>query len=93
MEFIVDVQNLDCQINGREVLSNINLKIHPGENLLIMGPNGCGKTTLVKMILGELFAMTGGKIDYFGQRERFYNLWDIRQEIGYFSAYLQRQSK
>ena len=36
------------------VLSDINLRIEPGESVAIVGPSGCGKTTLVKLLLGLL---------------------------------------
>ena len=38
----------------KDILTNINLTIHPGENLAIVGLNGAGKTTLVKLICGFL---------------------------------------
>lgn len=38
------------------VLKNISLKIHQGEHVAILGPNGCGKTTLIRLITQELHA-------------------------------------
>lgn len=43
----------------KEVLSNINLHIHPGEKIAIVGENGSGKTTLVKCIMGLYLANMG----------------------------------
>ncbi len=37
-----------------DVLKNVNAELHAGELLCILGPNGCGKTTLLKLLLGEL---------------------------------------
>jgi ATP-binding cassette subfamily B protein RaxB len=47
------------------VLNNVNLIIEPGESVAIVGASGCGKTTLVKLILGSL-APTSGEIRYGG---------------------------
>ena len=40
-------------IDGKEILKNLNLEIKPGEVHVIMGPNGTGKSTLSKVILGS----------------------------------------
>lgn len=45
----------------KEILHNINLTIHGGENLALVGVNGAGKTTLVKLLCG-LYRPTSGKI-------------------------------
>lgn len=47
--------------SSRKVFNNFNLEIKPGETLAIVGANGCGKTTLVKMLCG-LYAPTKGDI-------------------------------
>ncbi|MBT3278012.1 MAG: ABC transporter ATP-binding protein [Phycisphaerales bacterium] len=40
-------------------LASIHLALHPGELLCVLGPNGCGKTTLLKLFLGELSPASG----------------------------------
>jgi ATP-binding cassette subfamily B protein RaxB len=47
------------------VLSDVNLRIEPGESVAIVGPSGCGKTTLVKLLLG-LLQPTEGVIEIGG---------------------------
>lgn len=61
---IVQIDDLYFLYNGQEVLQNINLTIHRGDFVSIIGPNGGGKTTLIKLILGLLSPASGTvKID------------------------------
>ena len=63
------------------VLEGINLEVEEGEFVAVIGPNGGGKTTLIKLILGFL-KPTRGKIELFGKSPR-YN----RHLIGYVPQY------
>jgi zinc transport system ATP-binding protein len=56
---IVQIDDLSFVYNGQEVLQDINLKVYRGDFVSIIGPNGGGKTTLVKLILGLLTPVTG----------------------------------
>ena len=49
---IVDLKNISFSYNGEPVLEDINLKIMENDFMAIIGPNGGGKTTLIKIILG-----------------------------------------
>ncbi len=55
----IEVHNLSFSYNHHKVLENITFSIADGEYLGIIGPNGGGKTTLVKIILGLLKPPTG----------------------------------
>jgi len=51
---IIEVHNLDFSYNGETVLQDVNLAVAPQDYIAIIGPNGGGKTTLLKLILGLL---------------------------------------
>ena len=63
---VVEIKNLCFAYNGKEVLHNINLTVKEKEYLAIIGPNGGGKTTLLKLILG-LLKPNHGEIKVFGK--------------------------
>ncbi len=50
---ILDIKDLCVSAAGKEIVKGVNLKIKEGEFHVIMGPNGCGKTTLAKAIMGH----------------------------------------
>jgi zinc transport system ATP-binding protein len=49
---ILEIKHVDFAYNGEPVLQDINLEIHQGDFTAMIGPNGGGKTTLLKLILG-----------------------------------------
>ena len=61
MKPIIEIKNLSAGYDGRTVLHDVNLSIYERDFLGIIGPNGGGKTTLIKCILG-LLKPTGGEI-------------------------------
>jgi len=56
---IVDVEDAWFSYNGREALRGVNLSVHQGEVVALMGRNGSGKTTLLKQIVGLLHPKRG----------------------------------
>ena len=58
---IFEVQNVSKSYDGRPILKKLSLKVFPGECVGVLGPNGCGKTTLFSMCVGEQ-NVNGGKI-------------------------------
>lgn len=61
MNPIIEIKNLSAGYDGRTVLHDVNLTVYERDFLGIIGPNGGGKTTLIKCILG-LLKPTGGEI-------------------------------
>ena len=62
----IEVNNVSFSYNGQSVLDNISFSVNTGEYLGIIGPNGGGKTTLIKIILG-LLKPDAGTVRIFGQ--------------------------
>jgi zinc transport system ATP-binding protein len=58
-ETLVNIQNLSAGYNAHTVLKNISLKVYKQDFLGIIGPNGGGKTTLIKVILGLINPFSG----------------------------------
>jgi lipopolysaccharide export system ATP-binding protein len=50
---IFEVKNISKSFNGRPILKKLSMKVFPGECVGVLGPNGCGKTTLFSMCIGE----------------------------------------
>jgi iron complex transport system ATP-binding protein len=49
---IIQIENLQIQLSGQQILENVSLSVNRGEYVSIIGPNGAGKTTLIKCIAG-----------------------------------------
>jgi iron complex transport system ATP-binding protein len=56
---VLEIRNLTCGYDSKIVLREINLKIKEGEIVGIIGPNGCGKTTLLRAITKIIKSMKG----------------------------------
>lgn len=76
---LFEVNNLNFERQGNLVLKNSTFKILPGEYCAIIGPNGGGKTTLVRLLLG-LEKPTSGEIKLFGTPQKRFRDWN---RIGY----------
>lgn len=59
------IENLSVAVDGKQILNNFNLEIKSGEIHVIMGPNGTGKSTLSKVIMGDTnYEVLNGSIYY-----------------------------
>lgn len=68
MKPIIEIKNLAAGYDGRTVLHDVNLNVYERDFLGIIGPNGGGKTTLIKCILG-LLKPTAGEINFHAPTE------------------------
>jgi zinc transport system ATP-binding protein len=56
---IIEIKNLDFAYGGETVLEGVNLTVRQKDFMAIIGPNGGGKTTLLKLMLGPLVTSGG----------------------------------
>ncbi len=65
---LVEINNLQAAVGGKQILKGIDLTINPGEVHAIMGPNGSGKSTLSSVLAGrETYTVTGGSVMFDGK--------------------------
>lgn len=77
---MIEVNNLSFEIDDKEILKDVNLKIGKGKIFGIIGPNGVGKTTLLRCLTG-IYNPTWGNVSYDGQI--VYDNPKVKNKIGY----------
>lgn len=77
---MIEIKEIKKSFGKLNVLKNISLELHKGESLALIGPNGCGKTTLIKCILGMVIPESGSIIF---DGKAIENHYKYREEIGY----------
>jgi len=84
---MIDIKNLSAEIEGKEILKGLNLKIGNGEVHAIMGPNGAGKSTLSYVLAGrDGYEVTGGSAELDGENILDMDV-DERAAAGLFLAF------
>ncbi len=78
MNKIMDVHNLTHRFGDKTVLDNINFKIAKGEIFGLLGPSGAGKTTLIKILTGQLIP-SGGNATVLGKPTSAFNGSDYQR--------------
>jgi Fe-S cluster assembly ATP-binding protein len=65
---MLEIKNLHANVDGREILHGIDLRIRAGEVHALMGPNGSGKSTLSQVLAGrDTYDVTEGSVTYLGE--------------------------
>lgn len=77
---MIEIKNIYKKFGKLEVLNNINLSFKKGECIALIGPNGCGKTTLIKSILGMVIPTKG---DILFDQKSILKEFKYRENIGY----------
>ncbi len=78
-ESIIELYGVTFSYSGEEVIKNVTIALHRGDYLGIVGPNGGGKSTLIKLMLG-LVSPKRGSVKLFGQDISKFRDW---YKIGY----------
>ena len=90
-EKLIDIRNATVWRGKTRVFNKLDLTIEQHERVAILGPNGCGKTTLLKLLNRELYAVAdaGSWVRIMGKDRA--NVWQLRQHIGIVSHDLQQR--
>ena len=88
MPAFLELENVNVARGDTVVLHDVDLRVQAGEHIAILGPNGCGKSTLIKTMTCELYpvALPGTRVSIFG-RERW-DLTELKKRLGVVSAEL-----
>ncbi|MBM7563360.1 ABC transporter ATP-binding protein [Paenibacillus sacheonensis] len=81
---MISLTDITFRRGDRQILNGVNLTMNKGEHWVILGRNGCGKTTLLEMITGYEFP-TSGKVNVLGYPYGECDVREVRKEIGYIS--------
>jgi Cu-processing system ATP-binding protein len=77
---MIEIKNITKRFGKLEVLNDVNLTFNSGECIALIGPNGCGKTTLIKSILGMVIPSKG---DVLFDQKSILGKYKYRENIGY----------
>ncbi|MFP3014530.1 MAG: ABC transporter ATP-binding protein [Arsenophonus sp.] len=73
-KIVFQLENINYSINDKVLINNFSAKVQRGDKIALIGPNSCGKTTLLKLILGQIEVNSGNiyrgtklEIAYFDQ--------------------------
>lgn len=93
---VLSAEDLSLAFDGRQLFENVQMDIRRGEKVFIIGPNGCGKTSLLKILLGIYTAAdgdyrygTGIDVGYYDQAQGNLNddktvideIWDLHPQM------------
>src|ERR1700761_4310558 len=86
MSTFLELAHVNVARGENVVLHDINLRVSTGEHLVILGPNGCGKSTLIKTMTCECYPIVQPetRVSIFG-RERW-DLTELKKRLGVVSA-------
>lgn len=92
---ILKAENLSLKIGSKEIVKDLSWDIRAGENWVLFGLNGCGKTTLLSIIAGYQSG-TSGETYILDQKVDESNFLTLRKNIGFvsssfFDRYLERE--
>ncbi|MFL0965941.1 ABC transporter ATP-binding protein [Vibrio parahaemolyticus] len=95
-KIVFEAENMSFAYDGKQIVDNFSFNIMRGDRIALIGPNGCGKSTVLKLLLGQLEAQSGRlhcgtklEVAYFDQYREILdpektvidNLADGKQEV------------
>ncbi|KAB3533460.1 ABC transporter ATP-binding protein [Alkaliphilus pronyensis] len=83
---MIEVKNLSVSFNSKAVLNNLSIEIKKGSFTAIIGPNGCGKSTLVKAVAG-LISTDSGVIIVDGKLRNKYKRKEFARKVAFLMQF------
>jgi len=87
MKPLINCNNVHFGVPGKKIIQGINLELMPEDFLVVLGGNGSGKSSLMKL-LNRVYEYTEGDIKIAGESIRAYNAKSIRQKIMTISQFI-----
>jgi len=84
---LLELKNVSITRGERQVLCGINWSVNRNEHWVLMGPNGCGKTTMLEIISGYLWPKEG-EVHLLGEKLGEVYLPDLRKKIGFVAPWV-----
>ena len=89
-EILIAMKNVTVKYGPTTALDTVNWTVRTGQNWVVLGPNGCGKTTLLNLITADNLQAYANEINLFGKRRGSgESIWDIKERIGMMSSEFQ----
>jgi molybdate transport system ATP-binding protein len=85
---LIELDHADVWLAGRRVLHDVSWRLMPGEQWLVTGANGSGKSSFLRLLYGALRPALGGEVAWpaFGNPR---DIWQLRREVAWLSPELQ----
>jgi len=84
---LIEIDNVSLHRNRVRILDRLSLCIQLGQHTVILGPNGSGKTSFLKLLMRFFYPSvvdeSTGRIEILGRSE--WNVWELRQQLGYIN--------
>ena len=88
---VIEINNLTKQFNNTLAVKNISFKVGKGKIIGLLGPNGCGKTTTIGMMLGLIKPSSGSVI--ISSQNIEYNRTRLLEKMNFISPYVELPKK
>src|SRR5262249_34692118 len=83
---LIEFTNVSVMRGDRLALADVNLDLGVGEHIAILGPNGCGKSTLIKVMTRECYPLLEDNSSVRILGEEMWNVFELRKLLGIVSA-------
>jgi len=87
---VFHLEGVTVRRQGTEILRGVTWRFDQGQHWALLGPNGCGKTTLLKVLAGYEWATTGS-VEVLGERFGECSIPDLRKRIGWAGSFLAQR--